>query len=150
MVYLKEHRIRAGLTRAQVASAFGVLVPAIYKWENNITCPSLRDVERLAEIYGILPGEIFDRPGQRARTADSIARILVFSKIKGLSPAAWLHVDEDEGRIAEAELLSRLIEVWSCLDEPCRGHLIATADILLSLQKNSGIDGPPVAQIECK
>ena len=129
MIYLKEYRQRARLTQQQVAEQLGIQPPAVYKWENNITSPSLRDAERLADVYGISPGQLFENPDESEKTAESVISLIVFAKVAGVLPGAWLHVQQDTERLREADQVTRLLQVWDELDGTYRHHWLEIADL---------------------
>lgn len=52
------HRKRLGLTQDQLAEQLGVSPQAVSKWENDISCPDISTLPRLAEIFGISTDEL--------------------------------------------------------------------------------------------
>lgn len=56
--YLRHLRQNVGLTQQEVAEKLGVHFSSIYKYEKNTAKLSADKLERLAEIYGVTPGEI--------------------------------------------------------------------------------------------
>lgn len=117
-VYLKEYRKRAGLTLQQVADQLGLKPPSVHKWESEATSPTLRDVIRLAKIYGIEPERFFADPSQSGWPA----RIVVWAKLAGIHPAAWFLVEEDPERTDEAKKVSRLLEVFYEIPDVLQDH----------------------------
>lgn len=49
---IREARLRAGLTQAQLAERSGTAQPGIARWESGRTSPSLEDVRRLVRLCG--------------------------------------------------------------------------------------------------
>lgn len=60
--HLRFARDRAGLTREQVAEATGISAASIWSWEAGRKSPKFRDVERLADLYGLQLDELAGRP----------------------------------------------------------------------------------------
>lgn len=48
-----ENRKRLGLTQDRLAEQLGVTAQAVSKWENDLSCPDITTLPRLAEIFGI-------------------------------------------------------------------------------------------------
>ncbi len=47
------HRKRLGLTQDALAEKLGITAQAVSKWENDLSCPDIAMLPRLAEIFGI-------------------------------------------------------------------------------------------------
>lgn len=56
-----ENRKRLGLTQDQLAEQLGVTAQAISKWENDLSCPDIAMLPKLAEIFGITTDELLGR-----------------------------------------------------------------------------------------
>lgn len=56
-----EHRKRLGLTQDALAERLGITAQAISKWENDLSCPDIAMLPRLAEIFGISVDELLGR-----------------------------------------------------------------------------------------
>ena len=60
------HRKRLGLTQDQLAERLGVTAQAVSKWENDLSCPDITTLPKLAEIFGTstdaLLGIVKDEP----------------------------------------------------------------------------------------
>ena len=57
---LRFHRERAGLTQKDVAESLGLdCRDRISRWENGVTMPSITNLCRLAEIYKVIPQELY-------------------------------------------------------------------------------------------
>ena len=135
--YLKEYRTRAGLTLQEVADRLGLKPPAIHKWEKEVNSPTLRDLARLAEMYGVPESGLFLKPqqsitemesSQTGAEIDPATRRAVWAKIAGVHVTAWFHVDEDPERIDEARELGLLLEAYERLPFPLRRHLRIVAE----------------------
>ena len=50
---IMEHRKRLGLTQDALAEKLGITAQAISKWENDLSCPDITMLPRLAAIFGI-------------------------------------------------------------------------------------------------
>lgn len=53
-----ENRKRMGLTQDQLAEQLGVTAQAISKWENDLSCPDITMLPKLAEIFGVTTDEL--------------------------------------------------------------------------------------------
>lgn len=49
---IMQHRKRQGLTQDQLAERLGVTAQAVSKWENDLSCPDINMLPRLAELFG--------------------------------------------------------------------------------------------------
>lgn len=58
---IMEHRKRLGLTQDALAERLGITAQAISKWENDLSCPDIATLPRLAEIFGISVDELLGR-----------------------------------------------------------------------------------------
>ena len=45
------HRKRMGLTQDQLAEKLGVTAQAVSKWENDLSCPDINMLPKLAELF---------------------------------------------------------------------------------------------------
>ena len=59
---LRKWRERKGLSQKEVAISLGVAPPQISKWESGTTDPTLENLIKLSELYGITLDEIIGRP----------------------------------------------------------------------------------------
>ena len=55
---IMEHRKRLGLTQDALAEKLGITAQAISKWENDLSCPDIATLPRLAAIFGITTDEL--------------------------------------------------------------------------------------------
>lgn len=55
---IMEHRKRLGLTQDALAERLGITAQAISKWENDLSCPDIAMLPKLAEIFGISADEL--------------------------------------------------------------------------------------------
>ena len=51
-------RKELGLTQEQLATALGISFQAVSKWENDISCPDIGSIPRLAEVLGVSVEEL--------------------------------------------------------------------------------------------
>lgn len=49
---IMQHRKNMGLTQDQLAEKLGVTAQAVSKWENDLSCPDINMLPRLAELFG--------------------------------------------------------------------------------------------------
>lgn len=120
--YLKEYRVRAGVTLRQAAEYVGVQPPAVHKWERKVTSPTLRDIERIAELYGIDPESFFIDPHAVMQGGDSIQRLTLEAAVADVLPSALLFVGRDLTRIDEAKEVTHLLKLWNRLSESLRKY----------------------------
>lgn len=59
------HRKINGLTQSDLAKALGVSCQAISKWEQQVCCPDILCLPKLAEIFGISIDELFGAAPKR-------------------------------------------------------------------------------------
>ena len=88
VIYLQDWRVRQGLTLKQAGEAVGRHLASIQKWERGGTSPTLREIELLAQAYGIHPAAFFFHPdglGAEAGTDSEQMR----AKIVATEPAAF-------------------------------------------------------------
>ena len=63
---IMENRKRLGLTQDALADQLGVTAQAVSKWENDLSCPDITMLPKLAEIFGISTDELLGREHQTA------------------------------------------------------------------------------------
>ncbi len=56
---LYDLRKQSGFTQDYVAEKLGVSAQAVSKWENDIACPDIMTLPKIAEVYGITIDELF-------------------------------------------------------------------------------------------
>lgn len=83
-----EHRKRIGLTQDQLAEQLGITAQAVIKWENDLSCPDITTLPKLAEIFGITTDELLGK----APKAKAYAAEVVDDHEHGL------HVESDNGK----------------------------------------------------
>lgn len=65
-----QHRKELGLTQDQLAERLGVTAQAVSKWENDLSCPDISMLPKLAEIFGITTDELLGiAPRQKVHEA---------------------------------------------------------------------------------
>ena len=55
------NRKRLGYTQDQLAEKLGITAQAVSKWENDLSCPDISILPRLADIFGITTDELLGR-----------------------------------------------------------------------------------------
>lgn len=50
---IMENRKRLGMTQDQLAEKLGITAQAVSKWENDLSCPDIATIPKLAEIFGV-------------------------------------------------------------------------------------------------
>ena len=62
---IMENRKRLGLTQDQLAEQLGVTAQAVSKWENDLSCPDITTLPKLAEIFGTSTDDLLGHSGPR-------------------------------------------------------------------------------------
>ena len=55
------NRKRLGLTQDQLAEKLGLTAQAVSKWENDLSCPDISILPKLADIFNITTDELLGR-----------------------------------------------------------------------------------------
>lgn len=55
---IAQHRKRLGLTQDQLAEQLGVTAQAVSKWENDLSCPDITALPKLAKIFRVTTDEL--------------------------------------------------------------------------------------------
>lgn len=63
---IAENRRRIGMTQEELAAKLAVSAQAVSKWENDITCPDVMTLPKLAELLGITVDELLS--GKKPQT----------------------------------------------------------------------------------
>lgn len=58
---IMEHRKRLGLTQDALAEQLGITAQAVSKWENDLSCPDITMLPKLAEIFGVSTDQLLGR-----------------------------------------------------------------------------------------
>ena len=64
-------RKTAGMTQEQVAERLGVSPQAVSKWENDISCPDVTMIPRIAQLFNISTDELLGLKASAVRPADA-------------------------------------------------------------------------------
>ena len=64
---ISAHRKRLGLTQDQLAERVGVSAQAVSKWENDLSCPDISILPKLASIFGTTTDELLGAEPQTAQ-----------------------------------------------------------------------------------
>lgn len=70
---IMEHRKQLGLTQDQLAEKLGVTAQAVSKWENDLSCPDITMLPRLAEIFGTTTDALLGRENQTVHQAEVVS-----------------------------------------------------------------------------
>ena len=78
---IAENRRRIGMTQEELAAKLAVSAQAVSKWENDITCPDVMTLPKLAELLGITVDELLSgkKQPQTLVLADEELKIIVNS-----------------------------------------------------------------------
>lgn len=104
---IAENRRRIGMTQEELAAKLAVSAQAVSKWENDITCPDVMTLPKLAELLGITVDELLSGKKQpqtlvladeeRKNVDDMMLKIIVNShegdKVKVNLPIPLLRPD---------------------------------------------------------
>ncbi len=82
------HRKRLGLTQDALAEKLGITAQAVSKWENDLSCPDISMLPKLAEIFGITTDELLGKTA----TAKVCQGEVVDDHAHGL------HVEHEDGK----------------------------------------------------
>ena len=67
------HRKRLGMTQDQLAEKLGVTAQAVSKWENDLSCPDITTIPKLAAIFGITTDSLLTgQPEDPVREAEVV------------------------------------------------------------------------------
>lgn len=69
---IMENRKKLGLTQDQLAEKLGVTAQAVSKWENDLSCPDITMLPKLAEIFGVTTDALLGRQTQQVHQAEVI------------------------------------------------------------------------------
>ena len=67
------HRKRLGLTQDALAEKLGITAQAVSKWENDLSCPDITMLPRLAEIFGISTDALLGHEAPPVHTAEVVS-----------------------------------------------------------------------------
>ena len=56
---LKAYRLAAGMGRRRFAKAMNVQPAQICRWETNVHCPSKPNLDRIVELLGCAPADLY-------------------------------------------------------------------------------------------
>ena len=59
----REARVKAGLSVAQVTKALNVSDAAVYQWETEETCPNVKRLSAIAQLYGVTVDDLLNGSG---------------------------------------------------------------------------------------
>lgn len=64
-------RKAAGMTQEQVAERLGVSPQAVSKWENDVSCPDVTMIPRIARLFNVSTDELLGLKASTVRPADT-------------------------------------------------------------------------------
>lgn len=64
-------RKAAGMTQEQVAEHLGVSPQAVSKWENDVSCPDVTMIPRIAQLFNVSTDELLGLKASTVRPADT-------------------------------------------------------------------------------
>lgn len=70
---IMENRKKLGLTQDQLAEKLGVTAQAVSKWENDLSCPDITMLPKLAEIFGTTTDILLGRTAQPVHQAEVVS-----------------------------------------------------------------------------
>lgn len=89
---LRELRDKAGLTLEKVAAELGVEHSSVQRWETGKRVPGADDLEKLAKLFKVHPGQLFDPPGAPPLNARERQALAIASELSVNQWQAWLSV----------------------------------------------------------
>jgi transcriptional regulator with XRE-family HTH domain len=122
--YLQEYRDKAKLTLRQAADRMGVSQTTIHKWEHEQNSPSVRDLIRLATVYGVPVTALFMAPNRPRRPDEAIDSVRALAAVVGIDPLAFILINGDLTRLDEGEQFSRLVQAYKRLSPELREHWV--------------------------
>lgn len=70
---IMSHRKRLGLTQDALAEKLGITAQAVSKWENDLSCPDISMLPRLAAIFGVTTDELLGaQPKHKVHEAEVV------------------------------------------------------------------------------
>ena len=69
---IAENRKRLGMTQDALAEKLGVTAQAVSKWENDLSCPDITTLPKLADIFGITTDDLLGRASAPAHQAEVV------------------------------------------------------------------------------
>ena len=66
------HRKRLGMTQDALAEQLGITAQAVSKWENDLSCPDITMLPKLAEIFGVTTDQLLGLETPTVHTAEVI------------------------------------------------------------------------------
>lgn len=82
------HRKRLGLTQEALAEKLGITAQAVSKWENDLSCPDISMLPRLATIFGVTTDTLLGAESQAAVHEAEVVE----------DPEPGLHVEHEDGK----------------------------------------------------
>jgi transcriptional regulator with XRE-family HTH domain len=130
-LYLREYRVRAGLSLKELARRLEIHFTAIQKWETRVSSPTIPHLINLAYIYEVHPAALFFDPSgsDQKRRVDAL---VIFAGIAGVSPAALLLAGEEPERRQRAEQLTRCLAILDRLHDDWAEHWIKIGELSVS------------------
>ena len=108
---IAENRRRIGMTQEELAAKLAVSAQAVSKWENDITCPDVMTLPKLAELLGITVDELLSGKKQpqtlvladeeRKSVDDMMLKIIVNSH----EGDKVVHVDRHDVQVVAVDVL---------------------------------------------
>ena len=76
MYPFRECREKAGYTQKYVALSLHVKPPSVSDWENGNTCPTIDNLIKMADLYGVTVDELLGRAGAKRKLRKDESEIL--------------------------------------------------------------------------
>lgn len=83
---IMHHRKRLGLTQEQLAERLGVTAQAVSKWENDLSCPDISTLPKLAAIFGITIDTLMGNETEQVHEAEVLDSTIEFTGSNGNTP----------------------------------------------------------------
>jgi transcriptional regulator with XRE-family HTH domain len=133
-LYLREYRVRAGLTLKELAERLEIHFTAIQKWETRVSSPTIPHLLNLAHIYEVHPAALFFDPSgiDPKRKIDAL---VTSAGIAGVNPAALLLAGEEPERRQRAEQLTRCLTILDQKPAEWAEHWLKLGELSVSSGK---------------
>lgn len=113
---IAENRKRLGLTQDQLAEKLGITAQAISKWENDLSCPDISMLPRLAEIFGTTTDALLGRDtGSPVHTAEVVGEPEAPASDESEDPKWEFHWDAGRKSTLTFALLVLLVGVLTLI-----------------------------------
>ena len=123
---IREARMRAGLTQADLARKLGISYQSIGQWERNGRNPKYETMQKIAEALGLTMNDLFEIP----------------KSLPGLIDSAYMDNEENITNVNEIYRQEKLMEYFSLLNRDGQEKAVERVEELTEIPKYQK-DPPP-------